>query len=517
MSVGPDPSVEEGGASGLRLDSAAGRWVLATTVLGSGMAFLDGTVVNVALPRMGRELDASFAGLSWIANGYLITLASLILVGGSVGDRLGRRRTYLAGAAGFALASLLCGLAPTVPLLVAARLLQGAAGAFLVPGSLALLQASFHPDDRARAIGAWSGLAGITTAVGPSLGGWLVEVASWRWVFLLNLPLALVVVVAGRRHLPESRDDTVVGRPDLLGAALGAVGLAGATYGLIQEDVAVGLGGLALLAGFVAVEARGAHPMMPLGVFRSRPFSGANAVTFAVYGALSAVLFLLSLVLQGALGYSPLAAGSATVPITVLMLVLSARSGALAQRIGPRLPMTVGPAAIAVGLVLMVRIDAGGSYVADVLPAVLVFAAGLTLTVAPLTATVLAAVDARHAGVASGINNAVSRTAGLLAVAALPLVAGFDASADVGPAALVDGFHRAALAAAALTLAGAAVAWLTLRPEILDGGSVASEVEPDGPEAETSAPCYSCGVGAPPEVVAPARAAGDGPSGLPST
>lgn len=464
--------------------------MLATTVLGSGMAFLDGTVVNVALPRLGRDLDASYAGLSWIANGYLLTLAALILVGGAVGDRVGRRRTYLAGAASFAVASLLCGLAPNVGLLVAARLLQGAAGAFLVPGSLAILQASFHPDDRARAIGAWSGLAGVTTAVGPALGGWLVEVASWRWVFLLNLPLAVVVVAAGARHLPESRDDSVVGRPDLVGALLGAAGLAAATYGLLEGEAGPGAVGVVLLVAFVLVEARGAHPMVPLGIFRSRPFSGANALTFAVYGALSAMLFLLSLVLQVALGYSPLAAGAATVPITVVMLLLSARSGALAQRIGPRVPMTVGPLVIAAGLLLMLRVEDGRGYATSVLAAVLVFAAGLVLTVAPLTATVLAAVDDRHAGVASGVNNAVSRTAGLLAVAALPLIAGFDASGEVGGVALVDGFHRAAVAGAIACAAGAAVAWLTVGGDVLE----------DESEEE---PCFSCGVDGPPQVVTP--------------
>lgn len=473
--------------AGLRLDSPQGRWVLLTTVLGSGIAFLDGTVVTVALPTIGRDLDASFAGLSWISNGYLVTLASLILVGGSVGDRLGRKRVYLAGAGAFALASLLCGLAPDVGTLVGARMLQGVAGAFLVPGSLALLQTTFHPDDRARAIGTWSGLAGITTAVGPFLGGWLVEAASWRWVFLLNLPLAAVVVVVGHRHLVESRDPTVVGRPDLAGAALGAVGLAAATYGLIEEDVAVGLAGLAVLVAFVAVEARIAHPMLPLGIFRSRQFSGANGVTFAVYAALSAVLFLLSLVLQQALGYSPLAAGSATVPLTLVMLALSSRSGALAARIGPRIPMTVGPAVIAVGMALMLRIDVGATYGADVLPAVLVFAAGLVLTVAPLTSTVLAAADDRHAGVASGVNNAVSRTAGLLAVAGLPLVAGFDASAAIGGATLVDGFHRATLVGAGLALAGAALAWATIRADVLEAGG-----------EEEAEPCFSCPVSAPP-------------------
>lgn len=473
---------------GLRLDSAAGRWVLLTTVLGSGMAFLDGTVVNVALPTIGRDLDASFAGLSWIANGYLVTLASLILVGGSVGDRLGRKRVYLAGAGAFAVASLFCGLAPEVGSLVGARMLQGVAGAFLVPGSLALLQTTFHPDDRARAIGTWSGLAGITTAIGPFVGGWLVEAASWRWVFLLNLPLAAVVVVVGQRHLVESHDTTVEGRPDLAGAVLGALGLAASTYGLIEEDLVVGVAGLVVLAAFLVVEARTAHPMLPLGIFRSRQFSGANGVTFAVYAALSAVLFLLSLVLQQALGYSPLAAGSATVPLTLVMLAFSSRSGALAQRIGPRIPMTAGPALIAVGMVLMVRIDGDGTYLTHVLPALLVFSAGLTLTVAPLTSTVLAAADARHAGVASGVNNAVSRTAGLLAVAGLPLVAGFDASAEVAGGALVDGFHRATLVGAGLALAGAAIAWLTIRSDVLEQAAVEEDAEP----------CFSCPVSSPP-------------------
>jgi EmrB/QacA subfamily drug resistance transporter len=416
-------------------------------------------------------------------------------VGGSLGDRLGRKRVYLAGAGAFAVASLVCGLAPNVPLLVVARAVQGVAGAFLVPGSLALIQTTFHPDDRARAIGAWSGLAGITTAIGPFLGGWLVEAASWRWVFLLNLPMAAVVILVGQRHLLESRDPTIEGRPDLAGAALGALGLAASTYGLIQEEILVGLVGLGVLAAFVVVEARTAHPMLPLGIFRSRQFSGANAVTLAVYAALAAVLFLLSLVLQQALGYSPLEAGAATVPLTLVMLALSSRSGALAQRIGPRIPMTLGPIGIAAGMVLMVRIDTGGTYLSQVLPALLVFSAGLVLTVAPLTSTVLAAADARHAGVASGVNNAVSRAAGLIAVAGLPIIAGFDASAAVGGETLVEGFHRATVVGAGAALVGAVVAWLTIRADVLEAtGEDAAAVE----EEAAVGPCSSCAVSSPP-------------------
>jgi EmrB/QacA subfamily drug resistance transporter len=492
------------GADGtLRFDSAAGRWVLLTTVLGSGMAFLDGTVVTVALPRIGDDLGADFGGLSWISNAYLVTLSALILVGGSTGDRLGHRRTYLAGAVAFAATSLLCALAPGVGALVGARLLQGVAAAFLVPGSLALLQASFHPDDRSRAIGAWSGLAGVTTAIGPFLGGWLVEVATWRWVFLLNLPLAAAVVVIGRRHLPLDRPVRPEGPPDVLGAAVVTIGLAATTYGLVEESVPIAGLGVAALVGFVVVEARSAHPMLPLSMFRVPAFSGANVTTFAVYGALGAALFLLSLVLQVALGYSPLEAGAATVPITVVMLAFSSRSGALAQRIGARLPMTVGPSVIAIGLLLMLRIEPGTSYVATVLPALLVFSSGLTLTVAPLTATVLAAVTPDHAGTASGVNNAVARAAGLVAVASLPLVAGLDAATSVAGGALVDGFHRAVVVSAVVAALGGVVAWLTV-PSAPPSQGVGV---PEGQVVDES--CFHCGVaGPPPPVGADAAAPG---------
>lgn len=477
----------------VRFGTGPGRSVLVATVLGSGIVFLDGTVVNIALPRLGEDLGADFGGLQWVVNAYLLTLAALVLIGGALGDRWGRRRVFVLGLAWFTAASLLCGLAPTVPVLVVARLAQGVGGALLTPASLAILQSSFDPADRARAIGAWSGFSGITTAVGPFLGGWLVEVASWRWVFLLNLPLAAVAAAVAVRHVPESVDPTAEGRLDLAGAALGAAGLAGVNIGLIESSWAVGLGGLVALGAFVAYESRVPHPMLPLAIFGSRQFSAANAVTLAVYAALAVVLFLLSLVLQQALGYAPLEAGLATLPITVVMLAFSARAGALAQRIGPRVPMTVGPLVLAAGLALMVRVAPGAGYVTSVLPAVVVMSAGLALTVAPLTSTVLAAADPRHAGVASGVNNAVARAGGLLAVAAIPLVAGIDPTGTVPPTELVEGFHLAMLVAAGLAAAGGSLAWTTIRDDVL--------AEPPAGEApfDERRPCFHCGASAPPQ------------------
>ncbi len=481
----------------LRFGTAAGRWALIGTVLGSGMTMLDGTVVNIALPSLGRDLEADFAGLQGVVNGYTLALASLILLGGSLGDRLGRRRVFAVGVVWFTIASLLCALAPTVELLVTARVLQGIGGALLVPGSLAMLQASFHPDDRARAIGAWSGLGGITTAVGPFLGGWLVDAASWRWIFLLNLPLGAVVLYVVVAHLPETRDPTVTGRLDLAGAVLGAAGLAGITYGFIEQTVLVGAAGAALFVAFLVAEQRQAHPMLSLSVFRSRQFSAANAVTFVLYGGLGMALFLVGLVLQDSMGYAPLEAGVATLPITFVMLAFSARAGGLARRIGPRIPMTVGPLVMAGGLALMTRIEPGTTYLATTFPALLVFSGGLALTVAPLTATALAAADARHAGLASGVNNAVARTGQLLAVALVPILAGFAPGADVGAQALVDGFHRVALfAAGAVALAGA-LSWAFIRADVLapDAGQPGTPPAADEPEGR---PTYHCAATAPP-------------------
>ncbi|MEJ7741831.1 MAG: MFS transporter [Nocardioidaceae bacterium] len=417
--------------SGLRYQSASGRWVLLAAVLGSGLAMLDGTVVNVALKTIGRDLDASLAQLQWISNGYLLSLASLILVGGSLGDHFGRRRVFVIGVAWFAVASLACGIAQTPTQLILARVLQGVGAALLTPGSLAMIQGSFHPVDRPRAIGAWAGLGGVAAAIGPFLGGWLVEYASWRYVFLINLPLAVATVVIARAHVPETRDAQSAPGLDLAGAMLGALGLAGVTFALIEAGsmsppyvVVSALVGLASFAGFLLVESRSHHPMMPLSLFSSRQFSAANAMTLLVYAALGAVLFFLVLQLQTVAGYGPLQAGAATVPITAVMLLLAARGGQLAARIGPRLPMAVGPLACAAGIGLLMGVGRDVTYWVDVLPGLTVFGFGLVLLVAPLTSTVLAAAPDRSAGIASGVNNAVARAGSLLAVAALPAAAG---------------------------------------------------------------------------------------------
>ncbi|MDQ0812168.1 EmrB/QacA subfamily drug resistance transporter [Streptomyces sp. B3I7] len=454
---------------GTHLPTATARWILLTTVLGSSMALLDSTVVNVALPRIGRDLDAPLTALQWTVNAYLLTLAALILLGGSLGDRYGRRRVFVLGVTWFAVASLACGLAPTPGVLVAARALQGIGGALLTPGSLALIQASFHPDDRARAVGIWSGFGGIGAAVGPFLGGWLVEGPGWRWVFLLNIPLALICVPVALRHVPESSDERVHGRFDLTGAALGALSLALVTYALVearQGSLAVALTALAGVAAgiaFVYVERRAADPMMPPSIFASRQFTAVNLVTLCVYAAFGGFFFLTALQLQVVSGYSPLEAGTAMLPTTALMLLFSARSGALAERIGPRLPLTVGPLLCAAAMLLMLRVGEDAGYLTDVLPALLVMGAGMVTLVAPLTATVLASVDSGRAGLASGINNAAARAAGLVAVAALPLLTGMDDEAYRSAGAFDAAFRRAMPICAAVLLAGALLAWATVR------------------------------------------------------
>ncbi|HET8987988.1 MAG TPA: MFS transporter, partial [Humibacillus sp.] len=417
--------------SDLVLGSRAGHLVVTAAVLGSGMVMLDGTVVNVALVRIGADLGASMADLQWITNGYLLALASLILLGGSLGDRYGRRRVFVIGVVWFTAASVACGLAQTSGQLIVARVLQGVGGALLTPGSLALIQASFRREDRGAAIGAWSGLGGVAAAVGPFVGGWLVEYASWRWAFLLNVPLGVATVWVAQVSVPESRDEGASHRFDVVGAVLATAALGLTTFALIQHaSLGTGLAlavcglGVAAAAAFVAVERSSTHPLVPLALFASRQFSAANGMTLLVYAALGALFFFLTLQLQTVLGYGPLPAGLATLPITVLMLLLAARGGALAARIGPRLPMTVGPLVCAVGAALLAGVDAGSSYWTAVLPGVTVFGLGLTLLVAPLTATVLDAAADRYAGVASGVNNAVARAGSLLAVAALPALLG---------------------------------------------------------------------------------------------
>jgi EmrB/QacA subfamily drug resistance transporter len=450
------------------MGTAKGRWVVAAAVLGSGVAFLDGTVVNAALPAISRDLNADLGDLQWVLTGYLLTLGSLLVLGGSLGDRYGRRKIFMIGLVAFAATSLLCAIAPDTGTLIAARCAQGVAAALLVPNSLAIVSASFHVDDRGRAIGAWSGLGGIATAIGPFLGGYLIDSVSWRWVFVINLPIAAVAILIAMRHVPESRDEHAGAHLDIVGSVLLTVGLAGVVYALIEgpghgwtvNAVVLGVVGVVALVSFLLVEARIANPMVPLGIFKSQQFSGANAVTFAVYAAIGTVTFLLVVHLQTDLGYSALEAGAALLPITVCMLLFSARAGALAQRIGPRWPMTIGPLVVAVGMALLGRVDPGTTYWATVFPALLVLGLGLSLTVAPLTATVLGAVDDSHAGIASAINNSVARIAGLLAVAVLPAAAGLTAAQGLD---LDAGFARAMYIAAALAAVGGVLAFFTIR------------------------------------------------------
>ena len=450
---GPDP--------GLRLASPPGRWVVAATVLGSAIAAIDSTVVGIALPAIGRDFHMSVSSLQWVVTGYLLALAGLLLVGGALGDRYGRRRVFVVGVTWFALASLLCALAPDGRTLILARGLQGVGGALLTPGSLAILQASFAPDDRARAIGAWSGFAGVGTAVGPFLGGFLISAVSWRMIFLINLPLAAAVVAMAVRHVPETRDPGAQGPVDYVGAATVTAGLGLLTAGLIaapgrgwSSGPVVGLvgAGAAALVAFVVVERRRPSPLLPVGIFASRQFTATNAVTFVVYAALGGALFLLPVQLEQVGGYSPLQAGVSLLPLTAMMLVLSARSGALAARIGPRLQMATGPVVVGAGMVLLRWAGPGGSYVSGVLPGVLVLGAGLVITVAPLTATALSSAPVEHAGMASAVNNDVARAGGLIAVALLPPLAGLTGRSYLHPVLLTAGFRHA------LVIAGVAAA-----------------------------------------------------------
>jgi EmrB/QacA subfamily drug resistance transporter len=479
-----------GGVGSVRLASATGRWVLAVAVLGEAMTLLEATVVNVSLPSIGRDLGAGFAGLQWILDAYVLTLAALILLGGSLGDRYGRRRIFNVGVVIFVVASALCAAAPSTGLLIFGRFLQGIGGALLIPSTLAIIDAAFHPDDRVRAIGAWAGLGAIAGAVGPLMGGYLTDVVSWRAVFLVNLPIGILVIAAAKRHVPESRDPTLTGGLDFRGAALAALAVGAICFALIQSAhgsaepvIAAVVIGVVAAAAFLRVERHGDDPMLPLEIFTSRQFASANLVALLVYAALGGVIFLFVAFLQATLGYSALHAGAATLPITFLLLALSVPSGSLAQRIGPRIPLTVGAVLTGIGLLLLSRIKAGDGYFTAVMPPLVVFGIGLAAVITPITATVLASVDPRHAGIASGVNNALSRLGQLLAVAALPLVAGLSGSDFQSSGAMADGFPIAMRVAAAASFTAAALAWTmisddALKRPVADAKPLAQELPP---------------------------------------
>jgi EmrB/QacA subfamily drug resistance transporter len=458
--------------AGLVFASARGRWVLLATVLGSAIASIDATVVGIALPAIGRNFGVGLADLQWVVTAYTLTLAGLLLLAGALGDKYGRKRVFLIGVVWFAVASLLCSVAPTAPALIAARALQGVGAALLTPGSLAILQAVFRPDDRGKAIGAWSGFSGVGTAIGPFLGGWLIAAGSWRLIFVINLPLAALVVAVTLRHVPESKDPTDTAPVDAVGGVLVTLGLVGLTYGLIQgpnygwasASVLVALlAGIALLGVFGWWEHRSPAPMLSLSLFRSRQFTSTNVVTFIIYGAIGGALFLLPIQLQQVSGYSPLQAGIALLPVTAITLALSARSGALAARIGPRLQMSVGPVLVGVGIGLFVLIGPSGTYLTEVLPGVVVFGFGLAVTVAPLTSTAMTAVPPEHSGMASAVNNDVARAAALIAVALLPAAGGLTGNSYRDPPVFSAGFHTASLVAAGLCVAGGLLAAATIR------------------------------------------------------
>jgi EmrB/QacA subfamily drug resistance transporter len=464
-----EPSPADGSGPGelLRYRSAQGRWVLAAMVMGSSVAGIDSTVVAVALPAIGRNLHVGFQGLQWTVTSYTLTLASLILLAGSLSDRWGRRRVFLAGLCWFTLASVLCAAAPSIGWLIAARAVQGIGGALMTPASLAIIEAAFQPGDRTRAIGTWAGFSGVSSAIAPFLGGWLLEAGSWRPIFLINVPVAAAVAWTTWRHVPESRDTSASGRVDWPGALAGVVALAAITYAIIALPgggvrspgfAAAAILALLSSATFVVAERRESHPMLPPTIFRPAQFRAANAVTFVVNGALGGFAFVFIPALEIIAGYSPVVAGSALVPVTVVTLLLSGTSGRLAQRIGPRPQLVAGCLLCAVASILAVRIGPHASYWTDVLPLAVLFGLGLASLLPPLTATAMNSAPDSLAGLASGVNNAVARVAGLFWIAALPPITGLTGAAYTDPAQFRSSFTQISLICAAAFACAAALA-----------------------------------------------------------
>jgi EmrB/QacA subfamily drug resistance transporter len=452
-------------------DARRKQLALIATIMGSGIALLDATVVNVALPAIEDDLGGGLEGQQWVVNAYLLTLGSLILIGGSLGDIYGERRIFSLGVAGFGVASVLCALAPTIETLIAARAVQGVASALLTPASLAVIATTFEDEhERGAAIGTWTAWGGIAALLGPLAGGWIVDVSSWRWIFAVNVPFVLATLVLIRLAVAGEDGDgrEPHRRVDYLGGALCALGLAGPVFALSEQPsrgwgdpvVLAGLlGGAALLVLFVVYESRASHPMLPLGLFRHRNFSAANVETLLVYAALSALFFFLTIFLQQVAGWSALESGLAGVPVTILMFFLSRRFGALAGRHGPRLYMGAGPLLGAVAVLLLVRIDEDVSYVVDVLPAMILFGIGLSITVAPLTVTVMSEAHHGDSGIASGVNNAVARVAGLLGIASVGVAVAGRSGAELD----LDGFRVGMLVTALLLAAGGVVGLLWVK------------------------------------------------------
>lgn len=450
------------------------RWVLVGAILGSGAVFIEATVTTVALPAIARDFELGISGLQWVMNGYLLTLSALILFGGALGDRFSRSRVFVLGLIGFAAASLACTVAPNVTFLVVARVLQGAAGALVVPNSLALLESNFSGTERGTAIGHWAGWSAVSMAFGPLVGGWLVDAVSWRLVFACVTPFAAaaaIVISAGAKARESADREHAPASVDYAGATLVTLGLAGVVGALIVGPNAgfssprvllIGITGIALLGAFIVVEKRVPHPLLPLDAFRSREFSGVNAVTLFVYAALNGLFFLLMIQLQTVLGYSALAAGASLLPINALMVLISPLAGRVAERHGARTPMVAGSLTAAAGMLLFTRVGPGAGFLTTVLPAAVVFAFGLAWLVTPLTAVALGALGPARAGLASGVNNAVARLAGLLAVTGIPLAAGLSGTGALSPQALNEGFSRAMLVCAALCIAGSIVAAFTI-------------------------------------------------------